>query len=195
MTLHVLDQLPLWVEGDLDATDRTAVDHHLAQCPDCRSAAEDLRASQIQLREAMASPFDAADRERLRHQLMAQVRAETAAKPPRRLIPRSALLAACAASLLLTVFLWRQGPTIAVPQPTAAPRAPRQPPQPPSTMAVRQDPPTPHTRGPAASPREASPAAGPARIEFQTADPTIRIIWLAQSKPLPDTTPSTEEKS
>jgi hypothetical protein len=36
---------------------------------------------------------------------------------------------------------------------------------------------------------------GPARIEFQTADPTIRIIWLTQTRSLPETHPSLEEKS
>ncbi|MBK8790199.1 MAG: zf-HC2 domain-containing protein [Holophagaceae bacterium] len=195
MTLHVLHQLPLWVEGDLDAADMAAVDRHLAQCPDCRSAAEGLRASQIQLREAMVSPFGTADRERLRRQVMAQVRAEAAAKPVRRLMPRSALLAACAASLLLAIFLWRQGPAVEVPQPTPAPSAPQQPPQPPPALALQQDRTPPTTRGPAASPREAPPPASPTRIEFQTADPTIRIIWLAQSNPLPDATPSLEEKS
>lgn len=195
MTLHVLAQIPLWVEGDLDAAGMAAVEHHLVQCPACRSAAQDLRASQDLLREATASPFEVSDRERLRRQVMTQIRAEAAAKPVRRLQPRSVLLAACAASLLLAIFLWRQGPAIAVPQPTAAPKAPQQPPQPPPALALQQDRTPPPTRGPAASPREAPPPAGPARIEFQTADPTIRIIWLAQAKPLPDPTPSLEENS
>ena len=44
--------------------------------------------------------------------------------------------------------------------------------------------------------QEAEPPAQdpPTRIEFQTADPNIRIIWLAQAKPLPDAThPLSEE--
>lgn len=195
MTLHALDQLPLWAEGDLDAAEMAAVDRHLAQCLDCASAAGDLRASQNLLREATTVPFEASARERLRRKVMVQVHAEAAARPVRHLIPRSALMAACAASLLLAVFLWRQGPALAVQQPTAVLKAPQQPPQPPPTIAERQNPTSFPTRGPAASPREAPPPAGPARIEFQTADPTIRIIWLAQSKSLPDTTPSMEEKS
>ena len=195
MTPHVLHQLPLWVESDLDAADMAVVDHHLAQCPDCRSAAENLRASQIQLREAMVSPFGASDRERLRRQVVAQIRAEGADKSVRSLLRHSALLAACAASLLLAVFLWRQGPAAVAPEPTSAPKGHQHPAQPPPALAVRQDPSPPRTRGPAASARVAQPPAGPTRIEFQTADPTIRIIWLAQSKPLPDTTPSLEENS
>lgn len=195
MTLHVLHQLPLWVEGDLDAADMAVVDHHLDQCPDCRSAAENLRASQIQLREAMVSPFEASDRERLRRQVMVQVRAETTAKPVRRLLPRFALLAACAASLLLTVFLWRRNPAVIVQHPAAVPNTPRQPPQPPPAVSVRLDSPSHHTLGTLAPLREPPSPLGPTRIEFQTADPTIRIIWLAQSNPLPDATPSLEEKS
>ncbi len=195
MMPHVLSQLPLWVEGDLDAASLTAVEHHLAHCPDCASAAGDLRASQDLLKEATTSPFEASDRARLRRQVMAQVRSEAAPRRVRRLLPRAALLAACAASLLLTVFLWRQAVAVAVQQPAALPKAPQQPPQPPPTVAVRQDPPAHHTPGPLAPLREAPPPLGPARIEFQTTDPTIRIIWLAQSKPLPDTTPPSEEKS
>lgn len=196
MTLHVLHQLPHWVEGDLDAAGLAAVDRHLAQCPDCRSAAEALRASQIQLRTAMASPFETADRERLRRQVMAQIPVEAAAKPVHRLAPRSALLAACAASLLLAVFLWRQDVPIERRQPSVDPTATPQPSQPvPRTAAIPRELPPPTTRGRPAPPRETPPPASPTRIEFQTADPTIRIIWLAQSKPLSGTTPSTEEKS
>lgn len=195
MMPHVLPQLTLWVEGDLDAASLAAVEHHLAQCPDCASAAGDLRASQDLLREATTSPFEASDRARLRWQVMAQVRSEAAPRPVRRLLPRAALLAACAASLLLTVFLWRQAPAMSVPPPMPDPRATQQPLLQPPALAVRQIPAPPITRGPAALAREAPPPLGPARIEFQTADPTIRIIWLAQSKPLPDTTPPSEEKS
>jgi len=195
MTPHVLPQLPLWVDGDLDAASLAAVEHHLVQCPDCREAAESLRASQNLLREAMVPPFGVSDRERLRRQVMAQVRAETPAKPVRRLLPRAALLAACAASLLLTVFLWRRNPAVIVQHPAAVPNTPRHPQQPPPAVAVRQDSPLHHTLGSLAPLREAPPPLGPARIEFQTADPTIRIIWLAQSKPLSDTTPPSEEKS
>jgi len=202
MTPHVLHQLPLWVEGDLDAADMAAVDRHLAQCPECRAAAEDLRASQDLLREAMASPFETADRERLRGQVMAQVRAEAAAKPARRLIPRSALLAACAASLLLTVFVWRRGHEVVeggtpqlMPPPLPEAVLPSSPPDLPSNTVRRQAASLPHPRGRPAPRQDLEPASQgePARIEFQTADPNIRIIWLAQAKPLPETDPFPEK--
>jgi hypothetical protein len=195
MTRHVLDRLPLWIVGDLEDTEMAAVDRHLAQCPGCRAEAERLSCSQGWLREVMASPFGAPDGDRLRRQVMAQIRAEAGAKPTHRLCPRSAvLLAACAASLLLGIFLWRQGPVVPVPLPACVPKLPRPPLQPmPSTTARRQDPRSPHPRRPATISGEDPPQVGPARIEFQTADPTIRIIWLAQATPLPDATPPIQE--
>ncbi|MCE1205162.1 MAG: zf-HC2 domain-containing protein [Holophagaceae bacterium] len=193
MTRHVLHQLPLWVEGDLDAAGMAAVDRHLAQCPDCASAAGALRASQDLLREAMVSPFTTADRERLRGRVLAQVRVEASTKPTRRLIPRPALLAVGAATLLFTVILWRQEPTVAIPEPRPAPTAPQPPPEPPPAVAFQRGPLPLRIRESAATPGKTTLPAIPTRIEFQTADPTIRIIWLAQSNPLPDTTPSMEE--
>ena len=192
MTPHVLDQLPLWVEGDLGASDLAAVDHHLAQCQTCHAAAEDLRTSQRLLRASLASPFADADALRLRQRVMDQVRMEARPRPVRHLALRPALLAACAASLLIGVLTWRQGP--GHPIPPALPLAPAppmatMPPEKfasPSLLATRETLPqrAAHPR-PAAKPEAESPPLGePARIEFQTADPTIRIIWLAQAKDL-----------
>jgi len=201
MTLHVLDQLPLWVEGDLDAASLAAVEHHLAQCPGCAAAAGDLRASQIRLREASTSPFDTSDRARLRRQVMAKVRSEAAARPVRRLAIRPALLAACAASLLLAALVWRRGHDLqgGAPQlmPPPLPEAvlPSSPPELPSNTVRRQAASHPHPRGRPASNHdlEAAPQGEPTRIEFQTANPNIRIIWLAQAKPRPETEPFPEK--
>lgn len=195
MTHHVLQQLPLWVGGDLDAERLAAVEHHLTQCPGCASAAGDLRASQHLLREATTSPFDASDQERLRRQLMARVRAEATARPARRVLPWASLLAASAASLLLAALWWRQAPATAVPKPTPGPGAVPLLMPPPQAMATRQNPAPTRTRGPSALARETLPPSVPARIEFQTADPTIRIIWLAQKQSLAETSPPTEETS
>ena len=200
MTLHVLAQLPLWVEGDLDAVDMAAVDRHLAQCPDCRAAAADLRASQTRLREAMDFPFEASDRERLRQRVMDRLRADAAARPARRLMPRSALLATCAASLLVATFVWRRGHEVDGGTPQIMP-----PPVPeivqPSSLAElpiptvrRQNASLPHPRerpAPRQDP-EPPPQGEPTRIEFQTANPNVRIIWLAQAKPRPETEPFLE---
>jgi anti-sigma factor RsiW len=195
MTPHVLDQLPLWVEGDLNPTEAAAVETHLAQCPTCHESAENLRSSQAWLREGMASPFDAGDQDRLRRRVMDQIRAEAAVKPFPRFKVRPALLAACAASILVASLVWRmeqgrltRSTAVEVPSTKVAALPPLPVPQP--RKIEHQATPRPQARvapGPK-SETESPPLGEPARIEFQTSDPTIRIIWLAQSKPLPDAT-------
>ena len=194
---HVLDQLPLWIAGDLDAPETEAVQAHLDQCPDCRIAAGRLRDSQAWLRDALEPPFDAADHARLREAVLVQV---LQAEPPgraSRLGPRAALLATAAAALLILALShpWRQAPPASpLPAPPAlagttvpAPQATAQttPPRPAPLRLARARP----------APREAADAdTGPARIEFQTSDPTVRIIWLAQATPSTDSNPSLPEE-
>ena len=195
MTPHVLDQLPLWIEGDLAAAELAAVDRHLADCPACRAAAESLRTSQTWLREALAPPFDARDHDAFRRRVMDQIRAESRA-PSRRLNPRPALLAACAAALLVATLTWRrERPTSGRPAPMAA-LQPNPEPAPEAPSPARAEPtgtaPRPARPRMATAPADSPPEA-PTRIEFQTADPTIRIIWLAQAKPLPEANPPTQE--
>jgi anti-sigma factor RsiW len=187
------------VEGDLSAADTGAVQAHLDHCPSCRAAAESLRTSQAWLRDALAPPFGAADEGAWQRAVMTQIHAEAAAKPVRRLAVRRGLLAACAASLLMAILVWRreskdpaQLPGIEVPsalkpvatQPEALPIHP-----PPEAPRLAQRPPRTALTQNAGSP----PPVEPARIEFQTADPTIRIIWLARATPLPEANPSTQE--
>ena len=191
---HVLDRLPFWIAGDLDAPETEAVQAHLDQCPDCRAAADRMREGRTWVREALEPPFDAADHTRLREAILAQVRQ---AEPPRRtsrLTPRAVLLAATAAALLLTLsHPWHQAPASPLPAPPAlagttvpAPQATARtaPPQPAPIRLARARP----------APREATDAdTGPARIEFQTSDPTVRIIWLARATPHPEPDLSQEE--
>lgn len=202
MTLHVLDQLPLWVEGDLNAADLATVEGHLAECTACHAAAERLRTTQTWLREALASPFDASDGVALRRSVMKQIRVEAATKPIRRLAIRRGLLAACAASLLIATLIWRrERPTVApapgIPAPTSALNPVAEP-----TLAASQRPahhdsarilPPPTRPRTAVLPADSPPEA-PARIEFQTADPNIRIIWLARATPLPEAEPTRPEE-
>lgn len=202
MTTHVLDQLPLWVEGDLSPEAAAAVDRHLAGCPACREAADRLRQSQAWLREALASPFDAADQDQLRQTVMERIRTEPLPGAARRAALTPALLAA-AAVLVVAVLTWNRPQGKAAPNPVAgsAPGsatgtpevpAPAQP-LPPRLQLARAA----HAQAqPQARLRPDSaplPRGEPARIEFQTADPTIRIIWLAQATPLPDLNPPLPE--
>lgn len=202
---HVLEHLPLWVEGDLGESETAVIDGHLAECSACREAAEDLRRSQAWLREAMASPFEARDRDRLRRAVMDRIRAEAALPPSPRFLTRPALLAACAASLLVASLAWwlprdrGQAPTMVrvAPAPDGTLGPSGRTPQP--ITAVPRISPSPQIRvtqariAPVPTHETESPPSEPARIEFQTADPTIRIIWLAQAKPMPETTPFPEE--
>ena len=204
MTPHVLDQLPLWIECDLGASEQAAVEGHLADCPACRVAAEELKTSQAWLREALASPFNASDQDRLRRRVLDQIRAEAPAKPVRRYVLRPGLLlTACTASLLIATLVWRQGGRhedrpLAMGPPPAPPVAEHPSiPEPPPLVVHRLTKPSTRLQARAAPNQESAPppTGGPSRIEFQTKDPTIRIIWLAQSGPLPDTHQTFEEKS
>lgn len=195
-THHVLDQLPLWVEGDLSGPESEAVRAHLSLCDSCRAAEERLRTSLVWLREAMEPPFGTSDREHLRRAVMDEIRKAPSRPSIRRFVVRPALLAACAASLLMATLIWRQerGNPAQVPRPEAlpAPKVMAIAPQPDlrPTQALREATRLAQTsrRMPLAQNTESPPQAEPARIEFQTADPTIRIIWLARATPLPDTT-------
>lgn len=200
MTSHVLDLLPLWVEGDLTTTERAAVDSHLAVCPACQSAAEQLKTSQAWLREAMAVPFDASDRERLRRGVMDRIRTEPTERPTCRLALPAALFAT-AAALLAAFLTWHQhrgstmqAPVLATPPPPTVAENPSQTdPQPMTTHPETTRAARAHVRPLPQQESEPLPQGGPTRIEFQTSDPNIRIIWLAQAKSLPETIPSLPE--
>jgi anti-sigma factor RsiW len=190
---HVLEQLPLWVEGDLSAQEVDAIQNHLDQCADCQAAAERLCTSQAWLREALASPFDAEDHAALREAVLAQVRSEPSPRRVFPLAPRTALLAACAAALLIAILIPLRHRLPAPPPPVAAATP---------ILSAHPLPPLPqpasHPLPRAARARplrmaRAEPPPGPTRIEFQTSDPSIRIIWLAQATPSTDPNPSLPE--
>ncbi len=205
MTAHVLERLPLWVEGDLAAGEASAVQAHLPQCPACLAAAGALRESQTWLKEADAPPFTFEERQQFRREVMARIQAD----PPRKrrdatmiLKVRPFLLAAAALGLFLVMKgLQRRAsePLVLVAekaQPQVQPAQPEPLPSPPSARIVH--PRTVHLSS-SASPAETSASleTTPSRIEFQTSNPQIRIIWLARAEgasaePLPSTDRSTD---
>jgi anti-sigma factor RsiW len=196
-TNHVLEQLPLWIEGDLSAQASDAVQAHLADCPTCHATAERLRTSQLWLKEAMEPPFEASDLVDLRQNVMGQLRQEQVTPPVRGLAVRPTLLAACAAVLLVAGLAWRQERTLAVPapaqKPVTSPIADAVPlhPDPSPVQLARIHPGDIQARIRPKKTAETAPSHGLARLEFQIPDSNIRIIWLAQATPLPDqdTTP------
>jgi predicted anti-sigma-YlaC factor YlaD len=196
MTMHVLDLLPLWVEEDLPRETAAAVEVHLVECPACREAADRLRQSQTWLREALASPFVAVDQDRLRQAVMDRIRTEPLGAPTRRFAP--ALLAA-AAVLMVVVLTWNRpqgkaNPLSAVGSAPMTETASPAHPLPPRLELAKASHPQAQAHSRPRPDSTALPQGEPTRIEFQTADPTIRIIWLAQATPLPNANPPLEEK-
>jgi hypothetical protein len=195
---HTARLLPLYAGDDLDGRRALAVKSHLRSCPACRELAEEYAASGRWLRARAAPAFD----DEFFADLRASVRREIARGDApagfwQRLAlrrgwrPAPALVAALllivggllASSRLLLTLDPPPPPTLAeAPPPTADEgegvggreikpgRAPRRRPRAAVSFAValRESPP------------EQEPAAEPEmlRVEIQTADPSIRIIWL-----------------
>lgn len=185
---HVLDLLPLWVEGDLSHLDQQRVDGHLETCAACAAEAQALRRSQAWLKEAAPAPFEAADFAALRSAVLAQVASEPLPQPPpARSLPLRPLLAA--AALLLLVLGAPRIPSWLAPAPILAPATPEAPALREVALTLPEPPALPR---PLPRHRPSPLRAGPAlRLEFQTADPAIRVIWLPPAAPSPasETTP------
>lgn len=167
---HVTDLLPLWIEGDLDARGSREAEAHLAECGPCRAEAEALRESQAWLKSA-APPFSEEDRDELRQAVLARIQA------PEERVPKVWWIAPLAAAALLIVFL-RPHPAAVVAVLSPAPPLP----------ASRSFPLLPVAKPLRAARRQVippplEPDAGPgaSRIELQTSNPQIRIIWLARA--------------
>lgn len=72
--------LPWYLTGTLKASERQAVDEHLAGCADCRAELESLTRLRIPLKAALAEePMPAL---RLQQDVMARIHAERASAPP-----------------------------------------------------------------------------------------------------------------
>lgn len=191
---QVLSQLPLHVESDLPEAEGRAVTAHLEACPACREALKRLAASQAWLKAGTEPPFDAQARAALRRAVMAQIRTS----PRRRVLPWRPLLLAAASVALVVVTATRRGHP--VPPPREAPRPPVTTvdvPGPAPTEALPQESPLRLARR-APSPEAPDEAltdllpGGPSRIELQTDNPNVRIIWLARVAP--DDQPSPQEQ-
>jgi hypothetical protein len=184
---HVLDRLPLWVEGDLPGPESHSIQEHLDLCESCREAAGALRASQAWLKDAPPAPFSDGDRAQLRRDVMALVRAEIPRKPGASRIPALLLMAAAVLCLLAMDLYPRRPKDPLAPGPVARPAIASALPstlQPTVIEAVR---PRPISRRHTTVQPDSKAAAEPAfaRMEIQTSNPQIRIIWLARAQPKP----------
>ncbi|MDX2030524.1 MAG: zf-HC2 domain-containing protein [Blastocatellia bacterium] len=188
--------IPLFVGDDLAPREADALRAHLASCPQCEARAAEFADSRAWLQSLQPPAFDD-----LRGAVLGAIQAE----PPRggwfdrRRAPRWALLAACLLLLAGAALFMRRGPA-PKPAPDLTQVARPEPPLPESRRIdpPRFDPPTPRRAMPRRHPAPAQPSPTPAdlattsdemlRIEMQTEDPNIRIIWFAP-KPGASTNP------
>lgn len=188
MTCRKMERaLPLFVGRDLDPARMSQVAAHLAACERCRGLHEELAAGRAFLEASPAAPLSEADYADLRRAVW--IRIETGVGRPTRgrlgrlILASAGVMAVALAAILVlhrpehpqapgrTGAAFREEPAVA-----ALPAAPRE--EPPA-------PPEPVTAG-GYTPRKAvrTAARGPesrvVRIEFQTANPDVRIIWLVK---------------
>jgi hypothetical protein len=179
---HVTDLLPLWIGGDLEARESLLVEAHLLICEACRAEADALRESQAWMRSA-TPPFSVADRDQVRQEVLAHIASGPLKARSRRVWKGVAALAA-AASLLLVLLRHGHPENTGMPAPPPPPRTPPQtlpmPPAPVGVGVARHQPAPPRP-----DPHEAA-GPGASRIEIQTDNPQIRIIWLARATALPE---------
>lgn len=185
---HVLDQLPLWVEGDLPDRESDSIQDHLTACESCSAAAQALRASQAWLRSAPPAPFDDVDRSRLRREVMAWIRVATPkAATPFRTRPLFLTTAASALFFLATSLYLRRSKGVVPPEPPARPSVASL--KPPNSPRPAIQVVAPQLARPSRPARKADPPASAestfTRLEFQTSNPQIRIIWLARAQAPP----------
>jgi hypothetical protein len=180
--------LPLFVGRDLDPARMSEIAEHLAACERCRGLQTELEAGRAFLEASPAPPLSEADYDTLRRGVWRRI--ETGAGRPEggragRLVLASAGILAVAFSAILVLRARLElprasGRTAAAPRAEAAaaalPAAPREEPA---------SPPVPAAFGPesvrkAARPAGRGPESSVVRIEFQTANPDVRIIWLVK---------------
>ncbi len=207
-SFHVIDHLPLWVEGDLPETDSHRVSEHLLGCTSCRATAEALRESQSWLKDSPPPPFDEDDLMELRRKVLKRLPSECLL-PSRtkaiRFFHKGPLVAAAAVLLLILLTPWirvqkanpqaepeKRASSSLNPRLALPPTEVRAPVQASPRVAPRSLP----IRMPVMSPNKAMgqeiPGETPVtqvRIEMQTSNPAIRIIWLPRSPSEPPSTP------
>ena len=180
---RVQQLLPDYAGHDLDAGDKAMVVAHLPECAACSGLADEFLRSRQLLHRLEPAPFDEKAYAEIRSRVLEKISRKPVASP---FLPRLAWgLAAVVfvAVLLGSRFIDHRGeprpiaakiPEVITPPPPAA-----APPAPPSVIAERREPPRAQKRRrPAAPPVQA--ALVKVRMEIQTSDPNIRIIWFTQ---------------
>jgi Putative zinc-finger len=179
--------LPLYVGHDLDAGGTRNIAAHLTECENCRSIETDLRESRAWL-ESAPPPIGESDFVSVRRGVWLRIEAggRVAGKDPRR-ADRLVLAGGLIAAALLAVFLFLP-PLPDAFQPLPAEIAA----SPPAALPVEpsrivESSPSPAPRHPPHSvphepvrPGKTAVRRSVVKIEFQTANPDVRVIWLVR---------------
>jgi anti-sigma factor RsiW len=167
-------EISLYAGGDLPAGRVGRVEQHLADCADCRSLLDEMRAELALLGELREAPVEEAMLARVRWRVLAQTASLRTGWAGR----KQGLLWALAAVLVLVAALeipWRgrQIPVARAPRVVAASSAP----------LIAKVVPVRHQRI-RRHHQAATPQAGPPLlVQFVTDDPNIVIYWLVDQKP------------
>ena len=209
---HALDKLPLWASADLSPSEMKEVDKHIEQCPECRAEALAYTQALALLQRPMEPPLAKQERLSVRNSVMAEIRKMDRVEvlPPRAKRPYLLAVAAALPAALLLYITWPQPPnkqnTVAIAQPVDSARGgeARQEAGPlldtfqeeeeelaPKGIALAAQPPERRGRQiahakdqPDAIVEQEPRASSVVRIEFQTENPNIKIIWVPQSSNL-----------
>lgn len=181
--------LPLSVGDDLDAGRSGEVSAHLAVCERCRALEAGLRDSREWLESVPPPPLEESDYSAVRRGVWERIegKGNTAAERLPRHAGRLVLAGGLLAGALLAAFLSvRSHSRTLQPEARGLVASPAAAATPEPGLLVRNSPdPSPvHaiSTAPRARVRPAVPPAGSSvvRIEFQTANPGVRIIWLVK---------------
>lgn len=201
---RTMRQIPLYVAGDLTGAPRGEIAKHLAACEGCGQLALEFRENNSLLVEACAPPeFSDEFYENIRHTVLREMARDDGISKPlfvRRWIYATAFAITLMAAGLVLLHFRRatSGPRqfLAAIAPvsvttTTLPRGstPRRATQKPIRRAnlarsnSRQIDPVRKSDAPevASVPSERAPASEVSRIEIQTGNPNIRIIWFTQA--------------
>lgn len=205
---HVTEKLALWAGGDLPEGEMLSIKAHLDSCLACKAEADAYTGATSWLQTPSELPFSHAERANIRNEVMAEIRKSNKSNA-RRVMPWLMAAASTLAAMLLysaynenrnTGPSARIAQTASHPSPQTASPAPLQngnykqdyeqiheqsapsQAQPPiknaaNTPAKRRAPGYYAKSQPNSPERESSIT----RIEFQTANPNIRIIWFVQA--------------
>ncbi len=185
--------IPPFVGGDLDEAETIVVGAHLAACETCAASATELRETLDLVRAETEPDVDAEFYESIRRDVLSTLAAPA---PPRRYwstaVAASVALAALAA--LLVMLAMRSQPGDGAREEARDDRQPTIEPAPVRAKPAVEPERSNHTeRRPAKTTRRVAPrtvpqmaalpaeclaVAEPLKLEFQTSDPNIRIIWF-----------------